>query len=218
VNLAQPERMLLFRQMTAIKEFVRGAVIDVGGFNNRYKSFLNFDSWVNANLPGVQGADLEIDLTKTHSMESQYDTVICNQVIGDIANPFHGVNELLRLAKPGGHVILTESFFNESHDEPYDFFRFTVHGAKALVEASRIPHEIVYLDRRGGFFSVMAQQVNRLAIEITRPEKRGSLVRAVVGVFLKVMTRLGVGLDGLIKNPAYYKWYLGWIMVVRKTG
>ena len=213
----QPDRYLLSKHMEKVKRYVSGEVIDVGGGSDRYKKFFDFDIWTNANIYQDQNVNLFFDLNVQNHHGNKFDTVICNQVLGDVVNPQFSINELCTVAKDGGYIIITESLLNEEHDAPHDYYRFTEYAIKDLINRSTNNLEIVFFDKRGKYFSVYFQFINRILINRLKVDNSSSKVaKLLLYSVLKFNTYIALSFDKLIKHESYNSFYLGWIVVIRK--
>jgi len=71
------------------------------------------------------------------------DTVLSTAVLEHLERPRDAMREIQRILRPGGHLILTAPLFWHLHEEPRDFFRYTSHGLKYLLEEAGLqPVEI----------------------------------------------------------------------------
>lgn len=62
-----------------------------------------------------------------------FDYVVCDQVLEHVqGSPQTAVNELFRVLRPGGWMILTTCLMNPIHGAPGDFWRFTPDGLRHL--------------------------------------------------------------------------------------
>ncbi len=57
----------------------------------------------------------------------RYNLILCTEVMEHVADWNAAWNNLAALLAPGGTLILTCPFFYPLHEEPYDFFRPTIH-------------------------------------------------------------------------------------------
>ena len=65
-----------------------------------------------------------------------FDTVLCTEVLEHVAEPFRAVNEIARVLRPAGHVILTVPLYFPLHEEAgMNFFRYTPYGLRHLLKA-----------------------------------------------------------------------------------
>jgi len=86
-----------------------------------------------------------------------FDGVICTEVLEHLNDPGTALSEIDRVLKPGGRVYITTPMTWYLHYEPHDYFRFTPHGLKHLLEKYRF--NIVSLVPLGGLSVVLAMVI-----------------------------------------------------------
>lgn len=76
-------------------------------------------------------------------MKSDYfDVVVCTEVLEHTLQPFHAVEEIHRILKKGGIVLVSTPYNFRIHGPLPDCWRFTEHGLRALLK----DYEILSLD------------------------------------------------------------------------
>lgn len=60
----------------------------------------------------------------------QFDIVFCFDTLEHVSDPFTFCRNLVRIARPGGHVYLATVFSWEYHPSPKDYFRFSPDGLR----------------------------------------------------------------------------------------
>lgn len=65
--------------------------------------------------------------------DGYFDAVLCNAVLEHVSNPVAVVDELARVTRPGGHLIITVPFMQPEHKVPTDFQRYTEDGLVLLL-------------------------------------------------------------------------------------
>ncbi len=75
-----------------------------------------------------------------------FDLVLSTQVLEHVPNPQKILNEMARVCKKGGFVVVSLPFVYQEHEEPYDFFRFTQFGINELLEKSGLKSEKILKD------------------------------------------------------------------------
>lgn len=60
--------------------------------------------------------------------DESFDTVVLFQTLEHLASPLNAVDEIYRVLRPNGLLLLTVPFLYPLHDEPHDYTRFTNHG------------------------------------------------------------------------------------------
>jgi SAM-dependent methyltransferase len=107
--------------------------------------------------------------------DCQFDTVLNVQVLEHTPEPQMLVDEMARLLRPGGTLILIAPFSFRLHEEPFDYFRYSPHGLRAMLKKSGI--EVIEVRAQGGLFSVLSHKINTfLAFRVGR---LGSLVQVM---------------------------------------
>lgn len=71
-----------------------------------------------------------------------YDVVVCTEVLEHTLQPFHAVEEIRRILKPGGVALVSVPYNFRIHGPLPDCWRFTEHGLRALFAQ----YEITSLD------------------------------------------------------------------------
>ena len=104
-----------------------------------------------------------------------FDTIFASQVMEHVENLPHTISEIVRVAKPGAMLILSFPFLYNEHGTPYDFHRFTIHGAARL-----LPCELDFLDRQGGFGSTVVIMTSNWLNDILNTNKITRLLKATI--------------------------------------
>jgi SAM-dependent methyltransferase len=143
---------------------VHGRLLDVGCGPKPYRRLLGdrTTSWVGVDqarsASGPTLADVVVDLCAALPFkEGSFDTVLCTQVLEHIPNPQHLMEEMARVLRPGGRLVLTAPQTNPVHEAPHDYFRFTSHGLRYLCEITGLYDEKI--EPLGGAIAAVAQQL-----------------------------------------------------------
>ena len=128
----QPDRYLLDKQIRKFSHYIKGKVLDVGaGEVNRYGKYFKFDEYIKMDPRHGDKVDLVGSADNIPLDSESIDSIVCTQVFEHLENPQKSAEEIYRVLKKGGHVLLTVPQMNELHEEPYDFFRYTKFGLKS---------------------------------------------------------------------------------------
>jgi SAM-dependent methyltransferase len=114
-----------------------------------------------------------------------FDLIISTEMLEHTAEPQRIVDEIRRVLRPGGRLLLTTRFIFPLHDVPGDYFRFTNYGlahlfrdwSEATVEAEATTME------------TMAVLLQRLAIQSEFRSSR--LIRLLLFLAARLVARLG---------------------------
>lgn len=118
------------------------------------------------------------DITNMPFNNSSYDSIVCTQVIGDVFNVQRAFNEMYRVLKPQGHLMLSESLLDPLHDEPNDYWRFTPHSLRRLAENSGF--NVNKIEKIGGYSKAVSELRSKYWKEKSNKNKFVSaLIRAL---------------------------------------
>jgi len=146
---------------SAISRFAKGRLIDIGCGNKPYTEWVNKVCTEYIGVDIIQSdrnmVDIICDATQITLPDASFDTVLSSQAIEHIAEHGKVINEAFRLLKPGGYFIVSAPMYWPLHEEPYDYFRFTKHGFKFLLENTGF--EVKEIKSCGGKWSLFGQTV-----------------------------------------------------------
>ena len=93
--------------------------------------------------------------------DEEFSCVLCTEVLEHTERPHVVAQELMRVLKPGGILILTTRFVYPIHDSPGDYFRFTKYGLRKLFSGWTLIEEQSEL----GDFSTNAALMQRIGFQ-----------------------------------------------------
>jgi len=89
-----------------------------------------------ADINEKSGANYIIDICQNNEVNvpsATFDIIVCTEVLEHTLNPFAAINEIYRLLKHGGVLLMSTPFDFRIHGPLPDCWRFTEHGIKALL-------------------------------------------------------------------------------------
>lgn len=200
----------------AVPAHARGRLIDLGcGKVPLYGLYRDFVTEVVAvdwsyGLHGNDHLDRECDLAAALPFEDgEFDTVVLSDVLEHIPTPQLLCDEIVRILAPGGILLLNVPFLYQLHERPYDFYRYTEHGLRHLLEASGL--SIVSLEPVGGSPEVLADM---LAKHLARLPLAGKILAAAVQLCVLRLVRSGVGRRWSVRSSEFFP--LGYFVVARR--
>lgn len=101
--------------------------------------------------------DLYCSATKVPLESGSLDTILCTEVLHDLAEPGDFFNECKRLLRPGGALVLTSPFVVPLVDGEYDHYRYTLHGLRYQIQKSGLHCESI--QEVGDLFGVLTTLV-----------------------------------------------------------
>ena len=89
------------------------------------------------------GIDEIADISNLENFENEsVGTAICLETLEHCKEPFAGIEELHRVLKPNGVLLVSTPFDLGTHNYPDDYFRFTVSGLNQLLKS--FGHKFVF--------------------------------------------------------------------------
>ena len=145
----------------AINNYAQGRVLDIGCGNKPYQSLFDNKCTEYIGCDIVQSSKNAVDIicqaTEIPIVDDYFDTIFCTQVIEHVEDHDKVLNEMFRLLKPNGHVILSGPLYWHLHEQPHDFFRFTKYGFQYIFEKQGF--EIKQTLPNGGKWATFGQMV-----------------------------------------------------------
>lgn len=93
--------------------------------------------------------DYVMDLNlKLDFRDNTFDTILLTDVLEHISSPEILFDEMARILKTDGKIILSVPFLYWLHEEPYDFYRFTEYKLRQFCEARKL--EVLAIEVYGG--------------------------------------------------------------------
>lgn len=170
------------RRQTWIKKALRdipsGArILDAGAGELRHKSLCTHLEYVSQDFAQYRGHEVDEGLQKAQWDSSQVDIVsdittipepsesfhaiLCSEVLEHVPDPMAALDELVRLLKKGGQLILTAPFASMVHFAPYHFCT----GFSRYWYEYHLPKRgltIAELSANGDWFEYCGQELQRL--------------------------------------------------------
>src|SRR4030095_5709220 len=99
--------------------------------------------------------------------DAVFDVVLCTEVLEHLPEPQRALDEMFRVLKPSGTLLLTTRFLFPIHDAPHDYFRFTKYGLRYLLRRFEIL-EVREETDSVGTLAVLLQRLGREAETLHR--------------------------------------------------
>jgi SAM-dependent methyltransferase len=185
-------RKNLNKAMTSMAREITGDLLDVGCGSKPYRKIFNVDSYrgIDIDSPITRERGVADDLYdgKTFPYSSaSFDSVLCNQVLEHVFNPDDFLQEINRVLKRDGKLLLTVPFVWDEHEQPYDYARYSSFGLRALLEKNGFA--IRQHKKLGADATILFQLVNAYLFKVTQPwSKFAKLIfTATVMAFFNVL-------------------------------
>jgi len=195
-----------------------GRLLDFGSGRKPWKSLFKVDEYIGVDIAesGHDHRDSLVDFYydgHTIPFENRsFDSIFASDVFEHLFNLDEILDELYRVLKQEGQMLVTIPFAWNEHEVPYDFARYTSFGIRSIMEKHGF--EIVRLHKTGSGFETVCQLFNTYIIENIFPKNK-ALRTLLMIIITGPMTLLAVLLNYILpdKNKS---WYLGMVLLLKK--
>jgi SAM-dependent methyltransferase len=192
---------------------VRGILADIGCGRKPFRpfftgvtSYVGIDYPVTAHAAGGTAADALGTVARLPLRDRSVDAVLFTEVLEHVADPAEALEELFRVLRPGGVLMLTSPMIYNLHGAPDDYFRFTPFSLRRLLAAAGF--DAVTIRPLGGPGTTVGLLVNNLVTVILGQSLAGRVCRwtilfPVLPLFFAATNLLAWLTDGLCRQPAF---------------
>lgn len=133
--------------------------LDIGAQNGPYAAL--FPRRVALDIKPDRGVAVIGDAQALGIGSGTFDAILCTEVLEHLPEPQRAIDEMFRVLRPGGSLILTTRFLFPIHDAPHDYFRYTKYGLRHLLKR----FEIVELQEETDAVGTLAVLTQRLGMQ-----------------------------------------------------
>ncbi|MBI4335767.1 MAG: class I SAM-dependent methyltransferase [Candidatus Omnitrophica bacterium] len=150
-----------------ISSFVSGIMLDIGCGQKQEILRAGVRSYIGLEYPPARKinnklSDTDADIFGTASSlpfkDASFDSVVALHLFEHLPDPPRAAAEVWRVLKEGGFFGVTVPFMHRIHAEPCDFFRFTPHGIRAVLEEAGF--SVVKTLSGGGMWKVIGARLS----------------------------------------------------------
>jgi len=205
----------LARELSDLLPQLTGEVLDVGCGRKPYRAQVPASRYVGVDVDttvtrALAAADVFYDGRTLPFADESFDGLLCSQVLEHVFTPEAFVQELRRVLRPGGRLVLAVPFVWDEHEQPHDFARYSSFGLRALLE--RNGFEIVEQRKSAADARAVAQIASAWLYKVTRSRHRGLNLLAQL-VLLAPVNALGLVAGAVL--PRHADFFLDNVVLAR---
>lgn len=164
-----PASLSLLKPLIPIFDrYIRGDLLDAGAGRLSYRFLLEkkCDSYRSIDID-IRGPAVDSvgDIQNLPVRDGVFGSVFCTQVLEHVPEPQKALNEMYRVLKKGGYAVITVPHLAYLHNEPHDYFRYTNHGIRFMMQKSGFKVEEIV--PAGGLVSFLGHIVSTLVVNLT---------------------------------------------------
>lgn len=186
------------------KTIPRGSyVLDVGAGEGRYRELFEHCIYRAHDFKQYQGdakdfqseqwrytqLDYESDITAIPVSDASFDFILCTEVLEHVPEPIKAIQEMARILKPGGKILITAPLGSGLHQKPYHFYGgFTPYFYEKFLSEYEL--KILEIEPNGGFLKNFVQESGRVADwliyarKLPRWDPRRHLIRFIFKILI----------------------------------
>ncbi len=169
-----------FRQMASLPD--NTFVLDLGGHYQTKRGRFDIGDYdfhvITANIVTDKGTTVQADANRIPFEDSCFDVVICAELLEHVYDPRLVVQEVSRVLKTEGILLVTVPFLFHIHADPYDYGRYTTHyWEKTLADAG---FQQIQIEYQGYYHSVLLNFAEQYFNQLKIPQPFGRPFRWII--------------------------------------
>ncbi len=197
-------RQLILDSLNESRIYAKGRLLDVGCGTKPYREVFAdvVEEHIGIDFPSSVSSNKESKNVEVYSIlpylpfkNEAFDTVLATEVLEHVPEPSFAFDEIKRVLKKKGVLILTTPQSWGLHETPHDYYRYTRYGLKHLAEKNNF--DVLFIKPLGGFFSLIGQRMSSFVFYSLAIDKKGNrrtiLLRApahAICMFLQLTFRI----------------------------
>lgn len=168
-----------------LKAVFYGRVLDVGGKKDNKRGkfrppLQDVYDWEYLNIDPNTRPDYCCGADCIPVEDNVFDIILLTEVLEHLENPLNSLEEVKRVLKEGGKIIVTIPFMYPLHADPYDFQRWT--SIKLRLELSKLGFKKIMIEPMGSTFAVIYDIVySSLTLASKKPQRfRNRFIRKFI--------------------------------------
>jgi SAM-dependent methyltransferase len=214
----------MIRSFRKLKSYCHGRIIDLGSGPSPYyeiisspdTSYVAMDRITELPRPETRNISrFSGDLYSLPLHDQTVDTVFCSQVLSQIPDPDRAIQEMARVLRPRGSLIISVPSNSPILCEPADYYRFTPEAIKTIVERKGLKSREVHI--QGQLFASFALNfAMNLVLSRMTPGKEMKLKKTNQLIFAPVIALVNISAAILDRLIPFNRTPVNFILVATK--
>jgi SAM-dependent methyltransferase len=179
INPPSISRITLDNQLIPILKNIKtnDFILDIGSKKSPYRKYINSKYYYSTDVDYSNDITFVSNIYNLPLKENSFDIILFTEVLEHLSEPGKAIENIYKVLKPNGKMVLTTRFCYPYHPDPKDFFRFTKDGLVYLTqrfsEVEIIGHGssmqlLFYILSKNKFFRVILLPVSYLIAKLSR--------------------------------------------------
>jgi len=209
----------IYRGIRRNSSSMSGTMLDFGCGNKPYRRLFTVDRYIGIDIENSahshegEPVDFIYDGRKIPFENKYFDCAFASEVFEHVFNLDEALDELNRVLKEGGNLLITIPFAWYQHEKPNDYARYTEFGIRHLLEKHKF--KIVVHEKTSAFFETAVQLWISYLYEGVFP--KNNFLKILLSIFFIAPFNI-FGIIGSKIFPKNYDFYLNHIIVAKKAG
>jgi len=186
---------------------LKGVLVDIGCGSKPYEKYTNADKYIGLELDEeingrAKTADFYYDGSVMPFENNSTDSVLTSQVFEHVFTPDKFLQEVSRILKTDGLLLLSVPLVWDEHEQPYDYARYTSFGLRYILNQNGF--EVIELIKTSNDFSAIVQLVIAF-IHKTTFTKNSYINLLITIIIIAPINILGLLISKILpKNDDFY--------------
>jgi SAM-dependent methyltransferase len=207
----------LLQELLSLSHVVHGKVLDIGCGKKPYRELFLCDEYVGLEIDTQENrtrskADYFYDGIHIPFHDATFDFLIITQVFEHVFDPESFLQELLRVLKKGGMMIMTVPFVWDEHEQPNDYARYSSFGLRYIL--TKYGFNVIKQRKTLADVRILFQLVNLYIYKMLIKIKNSYLRNAFIILFTTPFNIMGELMSRVF--PANTDIYLDNVILLRK--
>jgi SAM-dependent methyltransferase len=153
----------LYHGILEYGHFITGKTLDVGCGQRPYEHLVASSKYIGLEIDTpaarkINKADIYYKGKRFPFRKGSFDSVIINEVFEHVFNPDEFLQEVNRVLKQGGRLLITVPFVWDEHEQPHDYARYSSFGLAWIL--SKNGFKILDQKKSGNTIGILFQLIN----------------------------------------------------------